>query len=168
MRPAAGPVVLLGSVRVGRGRQGPGACGPREAGEHGQHDPLVAIPPGGVAMAGADRVAMPGLGVGLDAGVGLDGIVADEWNGPVGGDEADDRPAGPAGQPRGGPGGGGGDASGGGRVTGGRRCGGAREVGDGAPAGGEAGRAGRGQEPPGGASGGGGRRRVLERPGLDR
>jgi hypothetical protein len=78
VRPPALPVVLLGAVEVHEHGQGPGARGEGEADQDTQDDPLVAVAPGGVALGGADGVAVTGLAVDLPAGVAIDGIVADE------------------------------------------------------------------------------------------
>ena len=106
VRPPAEPVVLLGAVQVHEHRQGAGPGGEGEAGEHRQHDPAMAVLPGGVGARGADRVAVPGLAVDLAARVAVDGVIPDQGHRPVrdqmgedgagqGTPEAQPRPRGP-------------------------------------------------------------------------
>ena len=98
-------------------------------------------------MAGADRVPVPGLAVDLATGATIDGVVADEHDGPLRGDQGRAEPTKLAGQVEGRPPCGGGDPLVGGAVAPGQRCGGAGDVGDGAPPGGEEGPAEEGDEP---------------------
>jgi hypothetical protein len=110
VRPPALPVVLRAAVQRHQHRQGPGPGGERETHQDGEDDPLVAVPPGGVAVAGADRVAVPGLAVDALTWVAVDGIVTGQEDRLVGGHQRDDEAAEATGQPHGGPGGGGEDA----------------------------------------------------------
>ena len=130
--PAPCPVVLLRAVQAHQHRQGPGPGGEAEAHQHGEHDPLVAVPPGGIAVAGADRVAVAGLAVDPPAGVSVDGIIPGQQDRSVRGQEQDHEPAEAAGQAHRGPRGGRGDPLVGGDVPVGQRCGDAEQLGDGA------------------------------------
>ena len=85
-------VVLLGAVQGDQDRQGPGADGEGEADQDGEHDPLVAVPPGGEGVRGADRVAMAGLAEDVGAGMGDDRVIAGQDDRGVGGEERDDVP----------------------------------------------------------------------------
>ena len=137
MRPAPLPVVLRGAVQGDQHRQRPGPGGGREADQHGQDDPLVAVAVGGVAVAGADGVPVPGLAVHRLAAVLRHGIVADQRHrafGPaVPQDEAAQRcrhvQPGPAGLRQ--------DALVAGRMALGQGRDSAEQVGDGAAAGGQ-------------------------------
>ena len=71
-------VVLLGLIEGDQDGQRPGPVGEGEADEDGEHDPLVAVLPGGEGVRGTDRIAVPGLAVDVGPGVPEDGVVADE------------------------------------------------------------------------------------------
>lgn len=108
-----------------------------EAAQDGQHDPLVAVAPGGVTVAGADRVAVPGLTVDLAAGVALDRVVAYQCDRPIVGHEPQDEPAKIAGRPHGRPRGRAEDAPRGRDMPGGHRRRAPQQAVYGAPAGGQ-------------------------------
>ncbi len=106
----------------------------------------MAVPPGGEAVAGADRITMPCLAVDLASGVTIDRIIADEDHGLIGGNQGQNQATKLAGQAEGGPLGGGKDPLVGGDMSLGQRGSGAEDVGDGASPGGEDGRAEEGDE----------------------
>lgn len=139
-------IVLLAVVEVHEHRQCPGAISPGKTHQDRQDDLLVAVPSGGLAVAGADRLPMPCLAVDLPSGVSIDRIIADEDHGLIGGDECQDEATKLAGQMKGGPLGGGEDPLVGGYMPVGQRGGGAADVDDGASSGGEDGRAEEGDE----------------------
>ena len=105
--------------------------------QHGQDHPLVAVAPGRVGVAGANRVAMAGLAIDLAAGVTLDGIVADQGHATGRDQVAQNEAAQQATEVEAGPGSRGEDALVGGAVAGSQAADGAQEVGHGAPTGGE-------------------------------
>src|SRR5579875_1380649 len=153
MPPPAAAVLVLGAVEVHQHGEGPGGVGPREAYEDGEDDPSMAPPPGGVGVAGADRVAVPCLAVDLAAGVAVDGVVADQDHRPLGGEPAEDEARQGAAQPQARPGGAAEEALVVGAVAGGQSPEGTPEVVDGAPPGGEDGRDQQEGEAPGGRPG---------------
>jgi len=63
----------------------------------------VAVPPGGVAVAGADRITVAGLAVDESPGMAVDGVIADQGDGLVGRDHGQDDPSELAGQAECGP-----------------------------------------------------------------
>lgn len=99
LRAVAGPVGLLRAVEVHEHRQGPGAGGPGETDERGQDDPPAAVPPGGVAVGRAARVAVAGLAMDLSPGVSLHYFVSDQGDGAVVEHVGQDEPAEASGQP---------------------------------------------------------------------
>ena len=134
-------VLFLAAVQVHEHRQRPGAIGPGEADEHRQDDPLVAVPPGGVAVAGSDRITMPGLAVDLASGMTIDRIIADQDDRLIRRDQGQDEATKLTGQLEGGPLGGGKDPLISGDVPLGQGGGGTEDVGNGASSSGEDGRA---------------------------
>src|SRR5262249_48847056 len=76
--PPAFAVVLGRAIQGDQYGQGPRPLGEGERDQHGQGDPLVPPTPSGVAVAAADRVAVPCLAIDLATGVGTDGVVADQ------------------------------------------------------------------------------------------
>src|SRR5262245_22602844 len=137
MRPPAAAVLALGAVEVHQDRQGPGSGGEREADEDRQDHPPMPPTPGGVGVAGADRVAVSRLAIDLAPGVAVDGVVADQDHRPFGGEPAEDVAGQGAAEPQARPGGPAEDALVVGAVTWGELAEGAPEVVDGAAAGGE-------------------------------
>ena len=137
VRPAAFLVVLRGAVQGDQHGQGPGPAGEGEADQDGQDDPLVPPAPGGVAVAGADRVAVAGLAMDLPAGVLGDGVVADQADAALGPEVPEDEAGQEGGQGQAGPLGQGEDAVVAGGVAFGEAGDGAQQVADGASAGGE-------------------------------
>jgi len=128
-------VPLGGPIQGHQHGQRPGARREGELDQHGQDDPLVPPPPGGIAVRRADRVAVAALAVDLRAAVLIDGIVAGQRDGLAGGDAAKDGAGQGVGQGPGGPLPPGEDAVVAGGMAGGQAAGGAKQVGDGAPAG---------------------------------
>src|SRR5262249_23660716 len=104
--------------------------------EYSQDDPLVAVPPGRVALGGADGVAVAGLVVDPLALVPVHGVVADQHHRPGGQQVLQDEGGQGAAEVEAGPGGAGEGGLVGGAVAGGETAEGAQEVGDGAAAGG--------------------------------
>jgi hypothetical protein len=90
VRPATLAILLGGAVQINQHRQGPQPGGEREADQHGQDDPLMAVTPSGEGVAGAYRVAVPGLAIDLLALMAIDGVVADEGDGSGGEPVADE------------------------------------------------------------------------------
>jgi hypothetical protein len=137
VRPTALAVVLRGAIQGDQHRQGPGAAGEREAHQDGQDDPLVAPAPGGVGVAGADRVAVPGLAVDFATGMLGDRVIADQADPALGPEVPEEEAGQEGGQGQAGPRGQGEDAV----VAGGSAVGqagdGAQQVADGAAAGGD-------------------------------
>ena len=80
-------IPLPAAIQRHQHRQGPGTVGEREADQDCQDDPLVAPAIGGVAVGGADGVAMAPLAVDLGAAMLIDGVIAGQRNGACG-DEA--------------------------------------------------------------------------------
>jgi len=134
-------VLLLAAVQVHQHGQRPGAIGPGEAHQHGQDDPLVAVAPGGKAVAGTDRITVSGLAVDLASGMTIDRIIAHQDHGLLGGNQGQDEAAELTGQVEGRPLGGGKDSLIGRDKPLSQRSGGAEDVGDGASPGSEDGRA---------------------------
>ena len=149
-------IILLRVVQVDQHRQGPGAGSEGEADQHGQDDPPVPVSPGGVAVGGADRFAVPGLAVDHLAGVAVDGVVADEDDRAIGDQVAEYEAGQGTAEVEGRPGGSGEDTLVVGAMSGGEPAEGAREVGDGATAGGQDGGEQEGDEPAAGRLGEGG------------
>lgn len=106
----------------------------------------MAVSPGGEAVAGADRVTVTGLAVDLASGMAIDGVVAGQDHGLVGGDKGQDQAGQTAGQLQGRPLGGGENSLVGGAVPVTEGPGGSEQVGDGSATGAEDGRAEEGDE----------------------
>ena len=73
-------------------RQCPGTGGERKADEYGEHNPLMAISPGGVAVAGSNRVTMTSLTVDVSAWVTVNRVVANKQNRLIRRQQLDDGP----------------------------------------------------------------------------
>src|SRR5262249_23743993 len=122
------------AVKADQHGQGPGPAGKWELDQDGQDDPLVPPAPGGVAVAGADRVAVAGLAVDLPAGGLGDGVIADQADPPLGPEGLGREAAQDGGQGQGGPPGQRQHPVVAGRVALGQVGDGAEQVGHGAPA----------------------------------
>lgn len=144
---ALGPVEVGRPVQVHQDGQRPGAGSEREPDEHGQHDPAVPVPPGGVGVGRADRVPVPGLPVHARPRVAVHCVVADQADRAVGDQVVEQEPCEGAAEFEPGPLGGRQDPLVAGPVAGGQPADGAEEVGHGPPAGGQDSGCGEGQEP---------------------
>lgn len=165
---ALGPVLVRRAVQVDQHGQDPRAGGERELHEDGQHHPPAAVPPGGVHVGRADRVAVPPLAVHLFAPVPVHGVVPDQHDRAAGDEVVEQEPHQDAAESEPGPPGRRGHLSVGGAVPGRQVPGRPQEVGDGPPSGGQDGRAEEGEEPGVGGLGGQRRERREQRPGVAR
>ena len=129
--------LLRAAIQRHEHRQCPGPPGEGERHQDGQDDPFVPPAVGGVGMGRAHRVAMAPLAVDLGAAVLVNGVVARQVDGPVGGPMIDDEPGEDPRQLGGRPAAPRQDAMIAGGVAGGQLGGGAEQVGDGAAAGSE-------------------------------
>ena len=120
-----------------RDRQRPRPGGEGEFHQDGQDDPFVPPAVGGVGIGRAHRIAMTALAMDRGAAVLVNGVVADDGDGPVGDPPVEDEPGQGPRQLQGRPAPLGEDAVIAGGVAGGQIGGGAEQVGDGAAAGGE-------------------------------
>jgi hypothetical protein len=83
-------VASLGVVKGDQYGQGPGAVGEGEADEHGEHNPLVAIPPSRKGVRRPNGVTVAVLAVDVGFGVGDDRVVADQDDRGISGEQGDE------------------------------------------------------------------------------
>jgi hypothetical protein len=124
-------VASLGAVKGDQYGQGPGTVGEGETDEHGEHDPLVVIPPSRKGVRRPNGVTVAILAVDVGPGVGDDGVVTDQDDRGISGEQGDEVSREGARQSERRPRGFGEDAAVAGGVPGRERSSGAEQIGDG-------------------------------------